>query len=149
MTAIDKGEWVDRVGLLQCALDAYRSGAASGIRALDADHDQWQFGDPLGGALAAMSHSLEAEQELLAGLLRVYGGDLLSSAYFGPGLRLIGQQGAGGFLQHVLLGESAAATELTAMLAEAHEEFVKLAERFPCLLVGDARSYLKNIQART
>jgi hypothetical protein len=51
--------------------------------------------------------------------------------------------GRWGFLRQALIGESAGAAELVAMLAEGRMEFVRLDQRYPRLLVEDAQTYCK------
>jgi hypothetical protein len=73
----------------------------------------------------------------------------VSSAYFGPCFTLVAQQGVGAILRQVLIGESAGAAELVAMLAEGRMEFVRLAQRYPRLLVEDAQTCWQGFRART
>jgi hypothetical protein len=64
-------------------------------------------------------------------------------------LTLVAQQGVGVILRQVLIGESADAAELVAMLAGGRMEFVGLAQRNPRLLVEDAQTYWQGFRART
>jgi hypothetical protein len=145
----DNRRQLEQVAQLQSAINAYRHGVHSGIPALDADLQLRRIEGPPVGEHGTVAQNAHAESELLRALLRVYGDDLLSAAYFGPCLTLVAQQGVGAFLRRVLIGESAGAAELIAMLAEGRMEFVRLAQRYPRLLVEDAQTYWQDFRART
>jgi hypothetical protein len=145
----DNRRQLEQVVQLQSATNAYRYGVRSGIPALDADLQRRKIEGPPVGAHDMVAQHAHAEYELLRALLRVYGDDLLSAVYFGPCLTSVAQQGVGAFLRRVLIGESARAAELVAMLAEGRVEFVRLAQRYPRLLVEDAQTYWQDFRART
>jgi hypothetical protein len=133
---------------LDRAIAAFRAGAPTGLRALDAA-SRFMVDDPADDAIAratgrrrVANRPDRVELAVLTALADTYGAELLTNASLGYALRLVARRGGVAFVQRVLWGESASDAQLSVMLTAARAAFTQIALAFTDVFLAEAHAVI-------
>ncbi|WP_454875107.1 hypothetical protein [Paraburkholderia xenovorans] len=150
MSSPAERETAGLVGALAAAIAAYRTGAPTGIHALDG------VGRPTVGpadqvrARARWRSRVPAqpdatERAILAALADTYGAELLTHASLGYALRLIARHGGIELVQRLLWGETAADRQLAVMFGACCAAMSQLVFMSPEVFLADANAVIERL----
>jgi hypothetical protein len=138
---------------LDAAITAFRAGALTGLRALDAASRL--SSDLASDAIArAKRHRRGAgrpdrvELAILTALADTYGAEILTNASLGYALRLVARHGGVALVQRMLWGDTASDTQLAVMLAAAQAAFTQISLAFPDAFLAEANDVLAGFRPR-
>lgn len=138
---------------LDDAISAFRSGEATGLRALDSASQM--MGDLADDAIARASGPRRVpgrpdrvELAILTALADTYGAELLTNASLGYALRLAARHGGVALVQRVLWGESASDAQLAVMLTATRAAFTQITLAFADAFLTEANAVIDGFMSR-